>query len=240
MRRSFIRYVARQAFGSKRLNRPYGRSGYGSLTSAYMDARSAAGGYLDQNLWEESYTEIIESQADKAGNAGQETLLGDDYFGKEAKEHCAENGKDYDPEKFVSDMQFKLGDDYFNAINIIIEECSEELLEAWDNSYGGDGMGIEMFRSNTIYGNYSNALSHYSARAAARYGSKWNTTAAARSRSSATAAKFLAKNPTGTSRTTRATPYAGRTAAESRAVSRATATRFLAKNPQGTARQIYP
>jgi hypothetical protein len=204
MRRSFIRYVARQAFGSKRLNRPHGRNGFDSLFSAFNSAKQSSGGYLDQNLWEDAYTQVIESQVDKAGNAGQETLLGDEYFAGEAKRHCRLVSKDYNPEAFIADMQSSLGDTYYNAINIIIDECAEELIEAWDYSFGGDGIGDKLFGvfqgGDRVYGSFSNALSVYQSRAAAKYGPNWNTTAAAKARSSATAARFLAKNPRGTAR----------------------------------------
>lgn len=205
MRRSFTRYVARQAFGSKSLNRKAGRRGSSSLFdsfNSFTSAKQVSGGRLDNDLWEQNYTEVIESQEDKAGNSGQETLLGPDYFQNSAKDYCKTVSKDYDPEKFISFVKDKLGDTYYYAINEIIDECAEELLEAWDSSYSGDGLGEKLFGvyqggGRRVYGSFSNAVTNYSARAAARYGANWNTVAGARARSAAAATKFLSANPGG-------------------------------------------
>ena len=118
------------------------------------------------------------------------------------------------PERsFVSFVKDRLGDTYYYAINEIIDECAEELIEAWDSSYAGDDMGEKLFgvyqgRSRRVYGSFSNAVANYSARAAARYGANWNTTAAANARSAATATKFLAANPKGTARNYASASYA--------------------------------
>lgn len=206
MRRSLIRYVVRQYVGSRRVAKMFNRRGFGSLFDAYSSYKNVTNGHLDQNLWEQNSAEVIENQISKAGNPGQETLLGPEYFEKSAKEFCRTVTKDYNPERFVSYVRADLGDTYYYAINEIIDECAEELLEAWDSSYGGDGLGEKLFGvyqggSNRVYGSFANAVANYSARATARYGSNWNTNAAANARSAATARKFLAANPRGTART---------------------------------------
>jgi hypothetical protein len=193
-RRTIARYIGRQLLGAKTLGkvRPGSRErfmflknrresgGYGSLSEAFSDVR---GGYLDDNLWEEAYTEVIDSQVDKAGNAGQTTLLGDDYFANYAKDYCKLNGKDYNPEEFISYVKNLLGDDYYNAINEIIDQCSEELYEAWDSSYAGDNIGEKLFghltTSNRIFKSNYSALSNYQA-AASRNGYRSTATAAGR------------------------------------------------------------
>ena len=202
---------------------------------------SPRGGGLDNSLWEEYSTEVIEAQIDKAGNAGQETLLGDDYFIKHAQDYCRENGDDYNPEAFVQYLENQLGSDYFNAINIIIEECSEELFEAWDAAYSNDGIGDKMFgdfyRSNTVYGTFGNAAAAYSVRASAKYGTRnWYGSKAHLADKRKTITTFLKNNPGGRSRTQPGSPYAGRTTTQSNAVSRRTIQRFLAANPNGTRR----
>lgn len=175
-RRSIARYIARQLLVSRTLNkvRPGSRA-FGDISNRT--------GYLDDNLWEESYTEVIESQVDKAGNAGQTTLLGDDYFGNYAKDYCKIYGKDYNPEEFVSYVKNLLGDDYYNAINEIIDECSEELYEAWDYSFAGDNIGEKLFGSlstpTRVYGSGAGAMANYQA-AAARNGYRNTDTAAGR------------------------------------------------------------
>lgn len=203
--RSIVRYVARQALGSKRLNRKVGRRGFDSLFDAYSSYKNVTGGHLDEGLWEQNSTEVIEAQIDKAGNAGQETLLGPDYFQNSAKDFCRTVTKGYDPEAFVSYVKNDLGDTYYYAINEIIDECAEELLEAWDSSYGGDGLGEKLFGiyqggSRRVHGSFANAMANYSAAAARNYGANWNTNSASWARSSAAARKFLSTNPTGTRR----------------------------------------
>ena len=124
-----------------------------------------------EDIWEELYTEIIEAQQEKAGNAGQETLLSDDYFGRSAKRYCQLNGEDYNPDAFVTYVRTDLGDDYYNAISIIIDECAEELIEAWDRATSNDNVGEKLFGfsgGNRVYGNFSNALANYTAAATAR------------------------------------------------------------------------
>lgn len=183
-KRAIARYIGRQLFGSRTLNRISRRSrGYDSLSQVFGDINNAGSktGYLDDNLWEEAYTDVIDSQQDKAGNAGQETLLSDDYFGGHAKEYCKLNGKDYNAEDFVSYVKNHLGDDYYYAINEIIDECSDELYEAWDNSYAGDNIGEKLFGNfstpTRVYSSYGAALANYQA-AAIRNGYKLPTSAA--------------------------------------------------------------
>ena len=184
-RRSLARYIGKQLFSSRTLNKSRrGSRGYGNLSQAFQDINSGASrsGYLNDNLWEENYTEVIDAQVDKAGNAGQTTLLGDDYFGNYAKDYCRLNGKDYTPEAFISYVQNLLGDTYYNAINEIIDQCAEELYEAWDYSYAGDSIGEKLFgplnTSNRIFTSNASALVNYQA-AAARRGYRTNGTASA-------------------------------------------------------------
>jgi len=180
-RRLIARYIGRQLLGSKTLSRS--TRGYGSLSQAFQDINGSRSGYLNDSLWEENYTEVIDAQVDKAGNAGQTTLLGDDYFANHAKDYCMLNGKDYNPEEFISFVQGRLGDTYYNAISEIIDECAEELYEAWDYSYAGDSIGEKLFgnlnTSNRIFKSNYGALSNYQS-AAIRNGYRSTGTAAGR------------------------------------------------------------
>jgi len=219
-----------------------GRSIYRKITAK---GRMMTGdGGLDPDLWEEYSTEVIEAQVEKAGNAGQETLLGPDYFGQYAIAYCNGVVDDYDDVAFVNSIEASLGPDYYNAISEIIEECSIELYEAWDNAYSNDGIGDKLFgdfyRSNSVYGTFGNAVSAYNTRAAGKYKSyNWNGSTAHLAAKKSTITNFLKANPQGTSRTTRATPFAGRTTAERRAVSKAAATKFLKQYPSGTKRTNF-
>jgi hypothetical protein len=218
-----------------------GRSIYRRVTAKSKMQWGGQDGGLDADLWEEYSTEVIEAQIDKAGNAGQETLLGPDYFGKHAIDFCETVTDDYDDRAFVSYVENELGSDYYNAISEIIDECSEELYEAWDQAYSNDGVGDKLFgdfyNSNSVYGTFGNAVSAYNTRAAGKYKNyNWNGSAAHLAAKRATIVNFRAANPNGTSRTTRATPFAGRTYAQRQAVGKAAATKFLKQNPTGIRR----
>lgn len=161
-----------------------------------------------EDIWEELYIEIIEAQQDKAGNSGQETLLSDEYFGGSAKNFCKQYGEDYNPEQFVSYVQNDLGDDYYNAISIIIDECAEELIEAWDRATSNDGIGEKLFggaigSQRRVYGSFSNALAIYQSSAISR-GYDFSGTAAANAKNRAlnkqTTINFRKNNPDGTAR----------------------------------------
>jgi len=191
---------------------------------------------FQEDNWEESYNDIIDAQIEKAVNAGQETLLGDDYFRKEAKDYCSEVASAYEPDSFVAYLKGGLGDEKFNAINIIIEECSIELAEAHNEAFNF-GNFSDLYNSNTMYGNYSNAVAAYSRSAGAKYKTaNWYGSKAHLAEKGKTINTFLRNNPGGRSRNQPGSPYAGRTMAQSNAVSRKTIQRFLAVNPRGTLR----
>ena len=205
---------------------------------------------FDEGQWEESYTEIIAAQEEKAGNSGQTTLLSqEEYFPGKATDYCKFNGEEYDGTQFVDSMQNDLGDDYYNAIREIIDECADELTEAWAQCWqdeeGGDLLTSALdfggfYSKYTVYGTFGNARTIYQNRAAARFGNyNWNGSAAHLAAKRTTVVNFLKANPKGLSWTTRATPFAGRTYAERDSVSRATLTKFLAANPKGTKRTNF-
>jgi len=199
---------------------------------------------FDEQLWEESYTEIIAAQEEKAGNAGQTTLLSEQqYFPGYAENYCSVNGEDYDPAEFVSTLSNDLGDDYYNAIREIIDECATELEEAWAQCFS-DGEGGDLFTSaldfggfynaNSAYGTFGNAARIQSQIAFAKFGGYGTPAHLAAKR--ATIDNFRAANPNGRSRITPSTPFAGRTAAQRSAVGKKTATQFLKQNPTGIKR----
>lgn len=241
--------------GIRGWNHPYKNPGSGSYKKSDRDnfiSRARTNperfNYLDnaksfdQALWEESYTEIIAAQEEKAGNSGQETLLGEEqYFPGYAENYCRVYGEEFDPVEFVDRVSSDLGDDYYNAIREIIDECAEELLEAWSQCWQ-DGEGGDLLTSaldfggfynrNSVYGTFGNAARIQQNLAFAKFGGYGTTAHLAAKR--ATIVNFRAANPNGLSRTTRATPFGGRSYAERKAVSTKFATTFLAKNPKGT------
>jgi hypothetical protein len=226
---------------------PYKNPSRSSRDRYISTARSNVGSSLrlyenfDEQLWEENYTEIIAAQEEKAGNAGQETLLGEQqYFPGYAENYCSLYAEDYDPAGFVSRVRSDLGDDYYNAIREIIDECATELEEAWAQCWS-DGEGGDLFTSaldfggfynaNSIYGTFGNAARIQSNIAFAKFGGYGTPAHLATKR--ATINNFLAANPNGLRRTTRSDPYAGRGYAERKAVSKAAATKFLTQFPKG-------
>jgi hypothetical protein len=129
-------------------------------------------GHFEQGYWEEVFPPILEEQASKAGNAGQESILTNDFL-EASTEYCMERGEVFDMEEYALYLYDRLGDSKYNAISIIIEECANELILAWDDSYGGDGSGNKMFMSrryneDSVYGSMSNAFDVYKGAAAAR------------------------------------------------------------------------
>jgi hypothetical protein len=168
--------------------RAFKRVKSGGLSDVVNSVRGnfgTSGGNLDRDLWEEAYTEVIESQEAKAGNAGQVTLIVD-YFADPAKRYCETYGKDYDPEQFVTMVRLDMGDDYYGGISIIIDECAEELIEALDASISNDGIGEKLFglssfmsTNSRVFGNMNSAMANYSA-AAIRNGYRSPTSAANR------------------------------------------------------------
>ena len=202
---------------------------------------------FDEQLWEEAYTEIIAAQEEKAGNAGQTTLLSEQqYFPGYAENYCSVNGEDYDPAEFVSTLSNDLGDNYYNAIREIIDECAVELEEAWAQCFS-DGEGGDLFTSaldfggfynrNSVYGTFGNAARIQSQIAFAKFGSYGTPAHLAAKR--ATIVNFRAANPNGRPMVTPSTPFAGRTAAQRSAVGKKTATQFLKQNPKGVKRTNF-
>lgn len=135
--------------------------------------------------WEEDYTDIIDSAQDYAGNAGQYTIL-TDYFPDPAKKYCKDSQEEYNPDEFIAEVKYQLGDDKYYAINLIIEEVADVLQEAWDVNYYNDNFleglgfsgaqpifeyGSSKLTKNRIYGSGAAAYNAYSA-AAARNGYK--------------------------------------------------------------------
>lgn len=112
-----------------------------SLSGASRD------GYWDQYYWESTYPDILADQEYKAGNPGQETILSGDWL-YSADFYCRLYGESFTTEDFLARLRLDLGDDKYNAVSIISEECAEELLLAWDDAYAGDSIGPALFRTN--------------------------------------------------------------------------------------------
>ena len=172
--------------------------------------QNAIQNWQQDNQWEQYYTEIIASQVDKAGNEGQVTIL-TDYFPGPAQTYCAEHQDDFDPDNFILYVKLEMGSYYSDAITIIIEECANELYDAWGFIFENKGG----FRRG-IYGTFEQALSRYQGLAAHNWSTKyakyanrgiaWNSVEAANIRSAAAARNFLSTNPGGTARPSLVTP----------------------------------
>lgn len=146
-------------------------------------------GYFNEGLWAENSTYVIDQQLDKAGNPGQEALLGGS-FRDAANDSCQRLGEDYNAQDFINDIEFDLGDN-FSAISEITEECAVDLYEAWDYSYAGDNVGPKLFGQQFGLGKMSPATISWMKVA----GSLSNS--AIRQRNARTARTFLSNNPKG-------------------------------------------
>lgn len=100
--------------------------------------------FWNQDQWEAIFPSVLEAQVEKAGNAGQESILTGEFYNL-SYSYLLENGEDYDPEDYVSYLQSNLSGTKYDAISIIIDECANELIEYWDDSAAGDGVGINMY-----------------------------------------------------------------------------------------------
>lgn len=109
---------------------------------------------FDDDAWEGVSTEIIESQVEKAGNPGQETIL-EEYFAPAAISYCERIRDDYNPDGFVIEMGIELRDDMFQAISEIIDECAGELEDLHSQIFGNYGIsflfGATIGRSSRFY-----------------------------------------------------------------------------------------
>lgn len=166
IRRLFLRNAMK--VGTRKLMRGAKRSTLDDLEDL-ADLYSAVPQFNEKG-WESDYTDIIESMVDYAVNAGQETIL-TEYFPPPAKRYCSESEEDYDAEAFVDYVSREMGDYYFNAVSLIIEECSLVLVEAWDANYKNDnfleGWGFpgdsrDRRTPNRIYDSYGSAAKAYS------------------------------------------------------------------------------
>ena len=133
--------------GAARLAKAFrGLSSVAKLGSRLSDG-GGNNGYFSREEWESSYPDVLENAKAKAGNAGQTTIL-NDYWYPAAEEYCDKEGENFDKESFLDYINNEIGDDKFNAVNIISEEAADELETIWDNSYGGDGIGPKLYRNN--------------------------------------------------------------------------------------------
>jgi len=212
IRSTIFRRALNIASGSSAIKRrgPFGRPiSNAKMSRLFRDTSSGRAPRFDDEMWEEGYTEVIEAQESKAGNAGQTTLL-TEYFPQPAKEYCKKSNKDYDAEEFVSFVKDDLGDTYYYAINEIIDECAEELYEIWDRCYSNEGVGEKLFGlegnfsgRNRVYGNFNNALAVYTSAAISR-GYNFSGSAAGNAKNRAlnkqTIINFRKNNPNGTAR----------------------------------------
>lgn len=117
----------------------------GTKSSLTGDRARPTEGYFDPYLWEENSQAVINQQADIPDlNPGQLSIVEGD-FADAASSYCREAGENYSSDDFIAAVRLDIGDDKFNAISELIEDCSEQLWEAWDLSYGGDNMGAKLF-----------------------------------------------------------------------------------------------
>jgi hypothetical protein len=133
-----IRFLLRRALrssyrsaGLKNLSRIRGRGGYG--IEDLLDIAPK----FDEQAWEEGINEILSWAEDQAGNAGQTTLIVD-YLTPKVLDYCEFTQEEYDPDEFVDVMKDELGDDYYYAINEIIDEMAfmlDELRDACHQSF---------------------------------------------------------------------------------------------------------
>ena len=164
-----FRFLLRNVFrynGLKNLSRVKGRrGGFGAEDALDLIPR------FDEAAWEEGINEILSWAEDQAGNAGQVTLIVD-YLSPKVLDYCELTQEDYDPDEFVNVMRDELGDTYYNAINLIIDEmaamldelrdsCHESFMENAAFRLGFGSASAFLPTPNRIYSSYNAAYVAY-------------------------------------------------------------------------------
>jgi hypothetical protein len=149
-----LRFILRGVFRSngikKNLSRIKGRSRFGAEDAIDLAPR------FDQQAWEEGVQETLSWAVDQAGNPGQTTLL-EDFLTPKALDYCEITQEEFDPEEYVSVMKDELGDDYYFAINEIIDETAlmlDELREECHTSLM-ENVGYRMMSGSAAAGRYA-------------------------------------------------------------------------------------
>jgi hypothetical protein len=151
-----VRFILRRAFrhnGLKYASSIRGRRGYnGSLVEDAIDLAPK----FDEQAWEEGVQETLSWAVDQAGNPGQTTLL-EDFFTPKALDYCEITQEDFDPEEFVSIIKDDLGDDYYFAINEIIDETAQMLDELREECHTSfiENLAYRMMFGSAAAGRYA-------------------------------------------------------------------------------------
>lgn len=112
----------------------------------------SAFGFFNEGYFRALTVEVFAVGKSKVGNPGQLAILNEistDQFQDELV-RVSTLGKR--PTKTVYENVFylALGNEKFEAIDLIITEMAELLYWAWDDATGGDGMGLKMYLEGSV------------------------------------------------------------------------------------------
>jgi hypothetical protein len=127
-------------------------------------------GYFNGNHYAALIAGIFQNALNKVGNAGQvailEELLDNSY---EALQKAGQLQRRPSPSINKAIMSVALSPAKYDAVDEIIAEMADQISEAWDDSYAGDGVNAKMFMmldpSNFITETPSKAANLYGYRA---------------------------------------------------------------------------
>jgi hypothetical protein len=95
--------------------------------------------YWDQEIQEK----LFALQNESSFNPGQQTIIADSSG--DIYKYLIEIGPDYNPDDFITYLGGTLGPEKFAALSETWEQLSEDLVDSWDHSSGGDGFAKKKF-----------------------------------------------------------------------------------------------
>jgi hypothetical protein len=95
--------------------------------------------YWDQEIQEK----LFALQNESSFNPGQQTIIADSSG--DIYNYLIEIGPNYNPDDFITYLGDTLGPEKFAALSETWENLSEDLVDSWDHSTGGDGFAKKKF-----------------------------------------------------------------------------------------------
>lgn len=113
---------------------------------------------LNDYAWEESATSLIEATIGQAGNPGQEAIINDELIPLSLS-YIEINNKEFEYIAFRLHIQANLGEEKYNAIDLIVEDLAEGLNELHNSIYGNNGFNFAITGLGISLGSYARKLS---------------------------------------------------------------------------------
>lgn len=99
--------------------------------------------FIEQYWDQEVQEKLFALQNESSFNPGQQTIIADSSG--DIYNYLIEIGPVYDPDDFIIYLGDTLGPEKFAALSETWEQLSEDLVDSWDHSSGGDGFAKKKF-----------------------------------------------------------------------------------------------